>query len=128
MSPEYSVLQLENALKRRKIRLKMLILRRKRLQKELAKLEKQIVDVSGAVQDGRKSRRRPKNAKTLLAAVIETLAKHKQGLTLGDLAVKVCAAGYKTLSSDFHNTLYQVLYHNSEKWLHDRQSHTYRLK
>jgi len=53
MSTEYSVVQLEKALNRRKTRLRKLIQRRDRLRRELAKLEKEIVAVGGAVVDGR---------------------------------------------------------------------------
>ncbi len=129
MSNQYTVAQLEKILQKRRIELQRVIQQRNRLRKKLSQLEQRIIQISGAVPEELKSaRKRPKNAKTLLQAVTETLAKHKQGLRLKDLANKVLASGYKTSSTDFPNTLYQSLYHNSDKLVHDAKAHTYRLK
>jgi hypothetical protein len=131
MSKELTVAQLERILLKREAKLESLILKRTRLLKQLAQLEAQIVAIGGVVADGgktRKSRRRPKNAKTLIVAVREVLSQHKKGLTLRDLANNLLESGYKTSSTNFQNTLYQCLYHNSDKLAHDAKNHTYRLK
>jgi hypothetical protein len=60
--------------------------------------------------------------------VTETLARHKQGLKLPELAKEILASGYKTSSTNFQNTLYQVLYHNSGQLVHDLKARTYCLK
>lgn len=131
MAKEYNVAQLEKILQKRKAKLEVLISQRNRLQKKLAQLDAQIVAIGGIVREGRKSRRtrrRPRNAKTLIVAVGEVLAQNKKGLTLRDLANKLLAGGYKTTSTNFQNTLYQCLYHNTDKLVHDPKMHTYRLK
>jgi hypothetical protein len=105
-------------------------MQRNRLQQKLAQLEKRILEIGGVELDRRNARlprRRPRNAKTLIESVTETLAKHKKGLRLRDLANKLLESGYKTSSANFKNTLYQCLYH-SDKIVHDAKAHTYRLK
>jgi hypothetical protein len=129
MVKDLTVAQLENMLQKRKLKLEGLQKQRDRLRKQLAVLEKQIVAVGGDLHGAiKKRRRRPKNTKTLLATVTETLTKHKHGLGLRDLATKILESGYKTSSTNFHNTLYQVLYHNSDRLAHDPKTHTYGLK
>ena len=131
MAKEYTVAQLEKILSKRKTKLEGLVQQGKRLQKKLSQLEKRILEIGGVVREGRKARRprrRPKNAKTLIEAVGETLAQHKKGLSLRDLANNLLESGYKTFSANFHNTLYQCLYHNTDKLVHDAKTHTYSLK
>jgi len=131
MSKDLTVAQLEKILQKRRAKLQGLIQKRARLLKQVAHLEQQIVAIGGVVAEGgkaKKTRRRPRNAKTLIVAVREVLSQHKKGLTLRDLADKLLASGYKTSSTNFQNTLYQCLYHNSDKLAHDAKNHTYRLK
>jgi hypothetical protein len=131
MAKEYTVAQLEKILLKRKAKLESLIQQRNRLQKKLVQVEERILAIGGVVRDGQKgkrTRRRPKNAKTLIVAVSEILSQNKKGLSLRDLASKLLASGYKTASTNFQNTLYQCLYHNTDKLVHDAKSHTYRLK
>jgi hypothetical protein len=128
MATIYSVPQLEKALQRRRLQLQKLMQQRNRLRKVLSRLEKRIVKVSGIAPDNRENRpRRLKNTKTLLETVTETLSRHGDGLTLKDLAYEVLASGYKTSSANFHNTLYQTLYHSADL-AHDAKTHRYRLK
>jgi hypothetical protein len=108
-----------------------LLRQRSQLQKRLAQVERKIVEIGGLTGEGRAQRRvrkRPKNSRTLLVAVIDVLGQHKKGLTLRDLADKLLASGYRTSSTNFQNTLYQCLYHNSNKLAHDAKTHTYRIK
>ena len=131
MARDYTVAQLERILARKKASLDKLLRQRSQLQKKLAQVERKIVEIGGMVEEGRAARRvrkRPKNVKTLLASVIDVLGPHKKGLTLRELAEKLLASGYKTSSANFQNTLYQCLYHNSDKLLHDAKTHTYRIK
>jgi hypothetical protein len=131
MSKNLTVAQLEKILQKRRAKLDALIAKRTRLLKQLAQLEAQIVAIGGVVAEQartRTARRRPKNTKTLIVAVRDVLSQHKKGLTLRDLAEKLLASGYKTSSTNFQNTLYQCLYHNSDKLAHDPKNHTYRLK
>jgi hypothetical protein len=130
MEKRYTIAQLEKILVKRKARLEDLVQRRNRLQKRLCHLERQIVAIGGVIPEGsngRQFRRRPRNGKTLIQAVSETLAQHNNGLSLRALANKVLESGYKTSSTNFPNTLYQCLYH-SDKLVHDAKAHTYRLK
>src|SRR5262245_49468830 len=128
MLKEFTVAELERVLRKRKLVLERKIQERNRLRKALWQLEREIVAIGGANGMPRKIRRRPKNSKTLLVAVTDALTRHKKGLSVKDLANDVLASGYKTSSTDFHNTLYQSLYHNSDKLLHDAKTHTYRLR
>jgi hypothetical protein len=129
MAKELTVAQLERILVRKKAALEILLRQRTQLQKKLAQVERRIVEIGGG-EGGkpRSPRRRPKNAKTLLVAVTEMLSQHKKGLTLRDLANRLLASGYKTSSTNFQNTLYQCLYHNSDRLTHDAKNHTYRIK
>src|SRR5262245_32010718 len=131
MARDYTVAQLEKILLRKKATLDKLLRQRNQLQKKLAQVERRIVEIGGLGGESRAARpvrRRPKNAKTLIVAVNEVLAQHKKGLTLRDLAAKLLTSGYKTSSTNFQNTLYQCLYHNSDKLAHDARKHTYRIK
>ncbi|MGE5191458.1 MAG: HTH domain-containing protein [Deltaproteobacteria bacterium] len=131
MAKDFTVAQLEKILVRKKGTLEKLMRQRSQLQKKLAQVERRIVEIGGSVRERgkpRPPRRRPKNPKTLLAAVSEILAQHKKGLTLRDLANKLLQSGYKTSSTNFPNTLYQCLYHNSDKLVHDAKTHTYRIR
>lgn len=128
MQVAYTVAELERVLQSRRIKLQKLFRQRDRLRKELSRLEEQIVEISGVAQERKTRRRRPKNTKTLVTAVKETLAEHTNGLSLKDLSNKILLSGYKTSSANFQNTLYQTLYHNSDTFLHDTKAHLYRLK
>ena len=44
------------------------------------------------------------------------------------VAAKVLDSGYKTFSDKFENTLYQCLYHNMKRLVHDAEAHTYRVR
>jgi hypothetical protein len=131
MAADMTVAQLERMLERKRSRLDGLFKRRDRLQKQLASVDGKIGAIGGVQLDDarrRKIRRRPKNDKPLIAVVIEVLAKHPKGLMLKELAEKVLATGYKTFSDKFENTLYQCLYNNPKRLVHDAESHTYRLR
>ena len=131
MAKDYTVAQLEKILLRKKTSLERLLRQRSQLQKRLAQVERKIVEIGGLTGEGRAQRRvrkRPKNSRTLLVAVIDVLGQHKKGLTLRDLADKLLASGYRTSSTNFQNTLYQCLYHNSNKLAHDAKTHSYRIK
>ncbi|MGQ0635287.1 MAG: hypothetical protein ACT4QC_11800 [Planctomycetaceae bacterium] len=128
MPTRLSVLELERLLGRQRQRLRKLMVRRERLKKELARIEIEIASVGGPFRESRSSRRRPKNKTTLLQAVIGVLGQHKKGLPLRELADKVRSGGYKTISANFENTIYQVIYNNSDKVAHDSRTKTYRLK
>jgi hypothetical protein len=126
-----TVTQLERMLLRKTTVLEKLRRQRALLEKKLAHVERRIVEIGGVARERgteRVPRRRPKNPMTLLAAVIEMLGQHKKGLSLRELAGKLLDSGYKTSSTNFQNTLYQCLYHNSGKILHDAKAHIYRIK
>ncbi|HTI52176.1 MAG TPA: hypothetical protein VL475_14535 [Planctomycetaceae bacterium] len=131
MPKEMTVTQLERMLERKRRHLESLIQRRNKLRRELAQLEARIVAVGGAPSEERKPRRgrkRPKNTKTLLAAVSEVLSQNKKGVPLKELAAKILEGGYKTASENFENTIYQIIYNNRDKVAHDPKTKTYRLK
>src|SRR5262245_52960226 len=104
MAKKHTVAQLEKILLKRKTKLNGLIQQHKRFQKRLSQLEKQIAAIGGVVRErryARRPRRRPRNAKTLIESVTETLLNHKMGLSLRDLANKLLESGYKTSSANF---------------------------
>src|SRR5262249_44093916 len=121
----------EKILLKKKATLDKLHRQRSQLHKKLAQVERRIVEIGGPAGEGRAARpvrRRPKNAQTLVAAASDIPGQHKKGLTLRELAAKLLASGYKTSSANFQNTLYQCLYHNSDKLAHDAKNHTYRIR
>lgn len=130
---QMSVPALERMLKRRRTQLKTLTRRRVALKRKLKHVERQIGNVVGTSGNGapkavkRKVRRRPKNAKSLSAVVVDTLKKNKGGLTLEQLASKVVASGYKSHSDDFKNVVYQCCYNNRKNIQRDAKSGLYKL-
>lgn len=131
MAGDMTVAQLEKLLVSKKSMLDGLQKKRDKLQKQLSAVEDKISAVGGVSMDHRgyrKPRKRPKNDRTLLEVVLDVLGENKKGLTLADLSAACLATGYKTGSSKFENTVYQCLYNNSDKILHDPATRTYRLK
>lgn len=128
---EMTVAQLERALENKRLRLSELTTKREKLQKQLAKTESEIASLAGrGVAEGtgvRRRRRRPKNAKSLRAYVLEILGRSKKGLTIAELDDRVQATGYKSKSRNFRNVLYQCLY-NSEEIGQDKETGRYVLK
>lgn len=131
MAKDLTVAQLEQMLEKKRVKLQKLVQRRAALQKQLAKVEASIVSIGGVIRDERKSRRkrkRPRNTKTLFQAVSDVLSHHRKGVTLKELAAKILETGYKTGSTHFENTIYQIIYNNRDKVVHDPKTKTYRLK
>lgn len=129
MATNLTVAQLERLLDRQRAKLERLLRRRATLQRQLAQVERSIAAIGGALEESpRKKRKRPRNDRTLLQVVTEVLTGNKKGLTLKDLARQVLETGYKTGSANFENTVYQIVYNNSDKIQHDAKTKTYRLK
>jgi len=127
---EMTVAQLEQALQKKKGRLDALVGRREQLQRQLDKVERSIEDIAGrgAMEgDLRKRRKRPKNAQSLRAIVLDLLTKNKKGLSISELHERVEGTGYKTRSRNFRNVLYQCLY-NTEGISHEKETGKYVLK
>lgn len=128
---EMTVAQLERALENKRSRLTELTAKREKLQKQLAKTDSEIASLAGrGAAEGtgvRRRRRRPKNAKSLRAYVLEILGRSKKGLTIAELDDKVQATGYKSKSRNFRNVLYQCLY-NSDEIGQDKETGRYVLK
>ena len=132
MATDLTVAQLERLLESKRSRMNSLLKRREKLQKALAIIEGRISVIGGVKRDSsskvRKVRKRPKNEKSLYEVVIAVLGQNKKGLTLPDLSKKVLDTGYKTNSAKFDNTVYQCLYNNQNKIMHDPETRAYRLK
>jgi hypothetical protein len=127
---ELTVAQLERELERKRSKLSLLTSKRERLQRLLAKTESQIAGLAGrtANETGmRRRRRRPKNAQSLRAHVVDLLSRNKKGLTIAELDERIHASGYKSKSRNFRNVLYQCLY-NSEDVGQDKETGKYVLK
>ena len=114
---EMTLAELRQMLTKKKSVLQKLILRRKRIEKSLAKLDKKIDVLSGGEGLGRGGPRgkRAKNAKSLKLYVLDVLAKNKKGLALGELYDKVTELGYKSKASNFKLVVYQCVYHLMKK-------------
>jgi hypothetical protein len=131
MSSDLTVSQLERLLERKRARLEKLQHRRDQLLRQLARVDAQIASIGGArplERTGRPKRKRPRNSMTLLQAVVDVLGQNKKGITLKQLAAKILEKGYKTASANFENTIYQIIYNNRDKVVHDGKTKTYRLK
>lgn len=132
MAAELTVAQLERMLEKKRSRMNALLKRRDRLEKALASIDAKLNVVGGIKREvsgkPRKVRKRPKNEKPLYEVVLAVLGSNKKGLTLADLSRKVLDTGYKTNSSKFENTVYQCLYNNQNKIMHDPETRLYRLK
>jgi hypothetical protein len=129
---DLSVAALEKMLTRKRSQLDRLTRRRSTLQRQLATVDRQIVQLGGSngspVSVRRKVRRRPTNAKPLYEVVVDVLKKSKGGLSMDELANKVQATGYKTHSSDFKNVVYQCLYNNGKTFVRDENAGVYKLR
>ncbi len=127
-----SVSELERLLTKRKSQLGKLTRRRTALERQLAAIDHKIGQLGGIAAGKsfsvrRKIRRRPRNAKSLTAVVVDVLKKNKAGLSLDKLASKVRATGYKSHSADFKNVVYQCLYNNRKTIARDENAGLYKL-
>jgi hypothetical protein len=109
---EMTLAELERAYAVKKEQLESLLNKRKKLVRQLQKVDRRIAQLRGST--GRAVRggvpRRARNPKSLQSLVLAILKSNKKGLTLKELQHKVLSAGYKTSASSFRNVLYQCLY------------------
>ncbi len=127
---DLTVTDLERILNARRSALRNLNKRRAKIQKELAKVDAEIHELTGGVGGsggGKRRGRRSKNKQSLRVTVLELLKKNKKGYALADLSRVILDSGYKTSSTNFRNVLYQCLY-NTNGISHDEASGTYRYK
>jgi hypothetical protein len=113
------------ALDAKRVRLESLLARRARLTQALDAVNRQIAVLKGSIRPQKPGR--STNPHALIHYVVEILERHKRGLDLKELGEQVLAAGYKTESANFRQTLYQNLYSHRNKVTHDRATGTYRL-
>jgi hypothetical protein len=66
-------------------------------------------ETGGATKKGKRGKR-PKNTASAKALAMQILGEERNGLSLDDLTDRVLAAGYKSKSTNFKQTLYQALY------------------
>lgn len=104
-----SLAEIRNHLASREGEAKRILQRIEKKKEEITELELQYSQLMG--QNGTVTAR-PKNEKSLNIHIHETLKKHKKGLTLGEIAEVVQAAGYQSNAANFKNVLYQNLYNN----------------
>ncbi|HUG17620.1 MAG TPA: hypothetical protein VMM56_01500 [Planctomycetaceae bacterium] len=113
-----SLSELESLLKEQKSRLAELQKRQSVLKKELDGVNSEISVLKGKGRtrgtSKRVKRRRPKNAQSLRAVIIELLSANKKGMNLQEIHDAVVATGYKSNSKNFKNVVYQTLYHKDE--------------
>ena len=99
--------------------------RRAKIQKELDKVDAEILVLTGT--SGSRRGPRSKNKLSLRETVLELLKRNKKGYALAELSRTILDSGYKTASTNFRNVLYQCLY-NTPGIYHDEASGTYRYK
>lgn len=138
-----SIAELEALINNRKSKLTGLYEQRDRLLKQLNALDAEIAanEGKGAAGRGRPAHfsrslangkrrgviQRAINDKSLKTYVEEALAASKKGLTIGEIQETVLKNGYTTNSSNFKNTLYQCLYHNTKSFVLDKKTKNYKL-
>jgi hypothetical protein len=114
----YSLSELQNLLKAQKSRLAELLKTQAALKKELNGVNSEIKVLKGKGgsrgASKRIRKRRPKNAQSLRAVILDLLTANKKGMTLNDIHDAVVATGYKSNSKNFKNVVYQTLYHKDE--------------
>ena len=116
-----SVTDLEKLLQMRMSQLEALIEKRRKLQEQIAQLDREIQSVDGSgtapsrasrskvVAKPKRKRRRARNTVSLNSVVATVLAKHKKGLSTVDIESAVLGTGYKTTSKNFRPMIYQTL-------------------
>lgn len=138
---DLTLAQLQQLMDERSSELSELKSQRSELQKQIKELDRQIRQTEGVGAKtrgpGRKKsygaattksptrkkkkvarkgkRTRPKNEKSAKGYAEEILRGEPKGLKLNDLADRILAAGYKSNSSNFTNTLYQSLYKDRQE-------------
>jgi hypothetical protein len=112
-SPPLSILDVERLLEEKKSQIEELVAKREKLQKQILDLDQQMHDAASLQGPQRRRRGKPRLANTasLRTFVLNVLKKHKKGLLASEVTEKVIAAGYQTQSNNFHNVVYQCLYH-----------------
>lgn len=106
----------------RQKQINVLLLKRKRLLDRLTQIDSTLKTdpFRKAIQSGLDLeslvRRRHANDRPLTAYLEACLKKHRNGMTLQELTEAVQAAGYKTKSTRFQNTVYHRLYHSKNIW------------
>ena len=124
-SNDLTVAELERILNTRRTALRELQTRRAKIQKELDKVDAEILVLTGT--SGSRRGPRSKNKLSLRETVLELLKRNKKGYALAELSRTILDSGYKTASTNFRNVLYQCLY-NTPGIYHDEASGTYRYK
>jgi hypothetical protein len=99
-------------IKRRRSGLAKLISRRRKLARQLAKLDQQIArvgGVGGGASAGRSGAgRRPRNKITLSGAMVKVMSATK-AMSVAQIAAAVRKIGYKSVSKTFNTIIFQTL-------------------
>jgi hypothetical protein len=108
-----TISDLEDLLRVRKGALPRLRKERKRLEKELAIVERQLSKLGGRGRRGRPpgsgGGKRPRNKKSLVEVIHDVLTKAGEAMRVGDIHDAVKAAGYKSSSDNFRGIVNQTL-------------------
>jgi hypothetical protein len=106
-----SISRLENLLLAQKQKKSDLLRERKKIASQLAKIDAKIAGIDGksAALGGLTPSGRVRNAKSLVATMIEILEKNPKGLSVGDLMKAVLDSGYQSTSDNFRNIINQNL-------------------
>ena len=108
----FTITQLENMLQSKRIRLDKLARDRSRALKRLAGIEDKIRRIGGNPQDGvllSGARGPRRNAKSLVATMVEILTKAGKPQSVGDILQGVQASGYRSNSASLRAIINQTL-------------------
>jgi hypothetical protein len=109
------IAKLKVLLRSQESRRRELLSERKRIAKQLDKIDAQISAIDGGSSGGA-SGTRPKNTKSLVAHLEEILSKNSKGLPVGEIVAAVIAAGYKSTSDNFRGIVNQTLIKEGKKF------------
>jgi hypothetical protein len=122
-----SISALENILRDRKTRLTRLLKQRRKAQKELDKVDREIHRIGGA--DGlRGGGGRARNEQSLPDAIEEVLRKAGKPMGVGDIVDGVQAGGYRSSSDHFRAIVNQTLIKERKRFSPSGERGVYQLK
>lgn len=110
-----SVAELERIIEQRKGKVAELKQERKKLLKELERIDREIERAGGSADGRRGGSSRPRNSMSLVAAIVEVL-KNGKPMRVGDIADAVQKLGYKSSSPRFNAIVNQTLIKDKKRF------------
>ncbi len=89
---------------------------RSKLQAKIAKIDAKLAAIGGSSVGGGKPGGRAKNAKSLVATIVELLEKAPKGMGVGDILQGVEDSGYRSTSPNLRSMINQALIKEKKKF------------